>query len=87
MMDEKKLWTVRELVAELSEFPPDMLVVYNDSEWTNLFSHLNPTVQEVVETTDGEYYDLEWLGWHTEKRRLEAVILNHWGDYWKKQRN
>ena len=77
-MDENKLWTVGELIAKLGEFPPDTLVVYQDSEWTNLFSHLNPIVQEVVETTDGEYYEPEWLGWRTEKRRLEAVILNFW---------
>jgi len=77
-MDENKVWTVGELITRLSEFSPDMLVLYQDSEWTNLFSHLNPTVQEVVETIDGEYYEQEWLLENPEKRRLEAVILNFW---------
>lgn len=80
-MDEKKLWTVGELIAKLNEFPPDTLVLYNDSEWLEFFKHLNPTVEKVVETVDGEYCQPRYSDYFKGKRQLEAVNLNSWRDY------
>ena len=73
---DKKLWTVRELIVRLSIFPPDMPVLYNDSEWLDFFSRLNPAIEEVVEADGGIYCEPRDSAYFNGKRQLKAVILN-----------
>ena len=81
-MDENKLWTVKDMIEKLNEFPQDMPVLYNDSKYPDLFQYLEPEVREVVEYKYSEdsasYYPAPGIlpTPPPENRRFDAVILN-----------
>lgn len=79
-MDENKVWTIGELITRLSEFPPDMLVGYQDSDYDDLSLYLNPEIEAAFEFMPEEFRPYYPSKYSDEKRkqRIEVVVLNHW---------
>ena len=76
-MDENKLWTVKDMIEKLNEFPQDMPVMCQGWDETALYGEWSFEPIHVIDYGDGWYVKSDTPAWNPppEVNRFIAVFV------------